>query len=557
MMIRKRPLALLLALCWTSAALSADLQNARTLVEQKRYSEAIAEFDLLVQASPANADLLIEAARVNAWADRHRESAALYQQAIAVAPARRANVVLPLAWQLAWGNRHREAIPLFREARANDVQKTEARYGLAESLSATNQLSEALAVYQSLSAQTSELKARKGEARVLLWLDRYDEAIARYRDILTSQPNDKEAQVGLARALNRSGRHFAAVSAYQTAAHDGASLDNDTRIEQVHALRWAGLEDIALQTLGDATGKEAADLRVKLQQETAPHLRAEFESARDSDQLDINALSLGWQQRFAKTDVLDLSLRSALIEQNGADIQGRQLLARLGTRVGNTETGLFWPALTLGVRDYDGWQTAAWKLQGKWIPKDFWRIDLEAGNETVETLTALNNRVTYHYAAASADWRFLPRWSATVGGAVFRFDDDNRRTRLVGRLERVMLRDQPRLTLGVEAMGFNASDPTIARGYYNPARYREVKAYLRAEHEAAGWLFGGKVALGRLDETPGTSSGLYAWELSAARDLSSQLHLRLYAGGSDSSALSRTGSGYTRNFLGASLLWFY
>lgn len=557
MRLGQRPLALVLALCWTSAALSADLQHARALVDQQRYPEAIAEFELLVQASPANADLLIEAARVNAWADRHAESAALYQQAIAVAPARRADVVLPLAWQLAWGNRHHEAIPLFREACANDAQKNEALHGLAASQVATNQLPEALATYQALSAQGTDLKARKGEARVLLWLDRYDDAIARYRDLLALHPDDKEAQVGLARALNRSGRHFAAVAAYQTAARDGVPLDQDTRLEQVRALRWAGLEDHALQTLGDTTGKEAADLRVKLQQETAPLLRAEFESARDSDDLDIHALSLGWQQRLASNSIFDVSLRHALIEQRSADVQGRQLLARFGTRVGNTETGLFWPALTLGVRDYDGWQTVAWRLQGKWIPKDFWRMDFEAGNDTVETLTALNNRVTYNYAAASADWRFLPRWSATLGGAVFRFDDGNRRARLVGRLERVMLRDQPRLTLGVEAMGFNDSDAAIARGYYNPARYREVKAYARAEHEAAGWLLGAKLALGRLDETPGTNSGLYAWELSAARDLSSQLQLRLYAGGSDSSALSRTGSGYTRHFLGASLIWFY
>lgn len=553
-----RPLALLLALCWSAPLLSADLVNARALVEQKRYHEALAEFDTLIQVSPANTDLLIEAARVNAWADRHPESAALYRQVIAVAPARREDVVLPLAWQLAWGNQHHEAIPLFREAASkNGTQKTEALYGLAESLAATNQLPEALAIYTALSAQTTELKARKGVARVLLWLDRSDEAIDRYRALLSAQPNDKEAQVGLARALNRSGRHLAAVSAYQTTAHYEGVLDRDTQLERVRALRWAGLEDIALQTLGDATGKEASDLRIKLQQETAPHLRAELESARDSDALDINALTLGWQQRFFKADVLDVSVRTAHIEQGAANIQGRQLLARMSTRLGNAEASLLWPALTLGIRDYDGWQTTAWKVQSKWVPKDFWRIDAEAGNETVETIAALNNRVTLNYLGASADWRFLPQWSATLGGAVLRFDDDNQRTRLIGRIEHVVLRDQPRLTLGVEGMGFNDSDPTIARGYYNPERYREFKVFARAEHETAGWRLGAKLALGQLDETPGTSSGLYAWELSAARELTPLLQLRLYAGGSDSSALSRTGSGYTRDFLGASLIWYY
>lgn len=553
-----RPLILLLALCWSTPILSADLVNARALVEQKRYNEAIAEFDILIQASPANADLLIEAARVNAWADRHPQSAALYRKVIANAPQRRADVILALAWQLAWDNHHREAIPLFREAAVvNEAQQTEALHGLAESLTATDQLPEALAIYSQLSTNTTDLKAHKGEARVLLWLDRYDEAIDRYRSILNTQPNDKEAQIGLARALNRSGRHFAAVSVYQAATTNESALTTDTRVERARALRWAGLEEVALQTLGNATGKEADDLRDKLKQETASHLRAEFEFARDSDELDINALTLGWQQRFSEARSLDVSVRTARIEQGAANIRGRQLLARMGTRMGNTGQGLLWPALTLGIRDYNGWQTAAWKLQSKWIPEDFWRIDAEAGNETVETIAALNNHVTLNSIAASADWRFLPQSSATLGAAVQRFDDGNQRTRLIGRIGHVLLRDQPKLTLGVEGMGFNDSDPSVARGYYNPGRYRELNAFAHAEHETAGWLLGGKLALGRLAETPGTNNGLYTWELSAARDITPLLHLRLYVGGSNSSALSSTGSGYIRNYLGASLIGYY
>ena len=551
-------LALLLALCWSVPALSADLGNARALVEQKRYNDAITEFNVLIEASPANTDLLIEAARVNAWADRHPQSAALYRKVVERAPLRRGDVILPLAWQLAWDNRHEEAIPLFREtATLAGAQQTEALHGLAESLAATNQLPEALGVYRQLSTNTADLKASQGEARVLLWLDRHDEAAARYRDVLNTQPNDKEAQIGLARALNHSGRHLAAVSVYQTATRREPALALNTRVERSLALRWAGLEDQALQTLGDAAGKDADTLRGKLKQETASHLRAEFESARDSDELDINALTLGWQQRFSEVNTLDVSARGAHIEQNNTLIQGRQLLARMGTRLGNTGQGLLWPALTLGIRDYDGWQTAAWKLQGKWIPADFWRVDVEAGNDVVETITALNNRATLNFVAASTDWRFAPRWSATLGGAVLRFDDDNQRTRLVGRIEHVLLRDQPKLILGIEGMGFNDSDPTIARGYYNPERYRELKLFAQAEHETAGWILGGRLALGRLWETPGSSSGLYAWELSAARNLDPMLRLRLYAGGSDSSAFLRTGGGYTRNYLGASLIWFF
>jgi Flp pilus assembly protein TadD len=552
-----RLLFLLVALGLTLPAAGAELSQARLLVDQQRYAEAIAVYDILLAERPGEADLLIEAGRVNAWADRHAAAAGLYQQAIDVAPQRRPDVLLPRAWQLAWDGRHDEAIPLFREAAANPAQRREALHGLAESLSIRNQLPQALEIYQTLAAEPDDLKASLGEARMLRWLDRHDEAAARYRAILETHPRDKEAGVGLARSLNQSGRHFAAVPLYTAAVADDEALARDTRVERAMALRWSGLEDAALRTLGDAEGREAVVLRSKLAQETASTLRGDVERSWDSDELDIHALSLGWQRHFETGRVLDVAGRAARIEQRGQRIDGRQLLARAGTRLGSVEHGLFWPALTAGVRDYDGWQTALWKLQGKWVPADFWRVDLEAGNEVVETVDAINNRVTLTAVAASADWRFAPRWSATLGGAVLRFDDDNRRTRLVGRVERVVKTAQPRLVVGVEGMGFRDSDPTVARGYYNPERYREFKALARAEHEIAGWLLEGRVALGKLWETPGDSSGLYAWELAAARDLAPMLRLRLFAGRSDSSTFQRSGSGYTRNYLGASLIRFY
>ena len=551
-----KPLSLLAALGLSISAYGADLNQARLLVDQQRYAEAIAVYEVLLTEQPGQADLLIESGRVNAWADKHVAAARLYQQAIEAAPQRRHALLLPLAWQLAWGGRHAEAIGLFQEvAQQIPAQRNEALHGLAESLTASNRLTEALQTYRLLA--TSDLKAQKGEARILLWLDRHDEAAARYSAILQTHPHDKEAKIGLARALNLRGRHFAAVSTYAAAIKDDAALTRETRIERATALRWSGLEDAALTVLEDATERDAVILRSRLRQETASLLRANFETSWDSDELDIHALSLSWQRHFDSGRALDVSARSARIEQNGNRIDGRQLLVKAGTRFGNTVQGLFWPALTVGVRDYEGWQTAAWKLQGKWLPADFWRIDLEAGNEVVENIGAINNQVTLNAFSASTDWRFAPRWNATLGGAVVRFDDDNQRTRLLGRVEHVLATAQPRIILGLEGMGFNASDPTVDRGYYNPERYRELKMLARAEHETAGWLLEARLALGKLWETPGDSSGLYAWELSAARNLASTLRLHLYAGGSDSSTFQSSGGGYTRNYLGASLVWLY
>ena len=93
----------------------------------------------------------------------------------------------------------------------------------------------------------------------------------------------------------------------------------------------------------------------------------------------------------------------------------------------------------------------------------------------IENIQSINNKVTLNVFSASTDWRFAPRWSATLGGAVLRFDDDNQRTRVIGRVEHTLTSSQPRIIVGVEGMGFSNSDPAIARGYYNPERYREFK----------------------------------------------------------------------------------
>lgn len=554
----KRRLVLVWLLYWIFPCGAADLGKARAWVDEGRYAEALAEFQVLLEANPTNTDLLIEAARVNAWADRHSQAASLYRRVIEVAPERRQDILLPLAWQLAWGNRHEEAIPLFIEvSQRTGAQQSEALHGLAESLRATNQPLRALSIYQQLAITTSDLKARKAKARILSELEKHEEAASSYSDILHIQPQDNEARIGLARALNHSGRHLAALSAYRTAVNNSPALIHATRAERALALRWAGLEDQAMLTLGDATGKGTHALRGKLKQETAHHLRGEFEFAQDSDKLNVHALVLGVQRRFAGTNYMDTSLRAARVEQNHTLIHGRQLLIRAGTRLGDVNHGLFWPALTVGARDYDGWQTAAWKLQGKWVPADFWRFDLEGGNDVIENIAALNNKVTLNFFAASTDWRFAPRWSATLGGAMLRFDDGNLRTRWLARSDYLWLTQQPRLRFGVESMGFNDSNALLARGYYNPESYREVKLFAHIEHEVAGWQLAGKLALGRLQETPGGSNGLYAWELSASRNLDTMLRLSLSAGGSDSSAFLRTGSGYSRNYVGASLIWFY
>ena len=109
------------AVCADEAAVSTGrhaLETARKFVEARNFPEALKLYQRLVKAKPDDSDILIEAARVYGWADRNRESAALYQRVIKQFPARRNDVAQPLAMQLLWSDQAREAIPLFQEALA-------------------------------------------------------------------------------------------------------------------------------------------------------------------------------------------------------------------------------------------------------------------------------------------------------------------------------------------------------------------------------------------------------------------------------------------------------
>jgi tetratricopeptide (TPR) repeat protein len=95
-----------------------DRQQARAAVERRDFAAALPVYAQLLAAAPDDADLLIEVARVNGFADRNREAAALYRRALLAAPGRRADIVPSLAWQTLWSGLPRLALPLFEEAAA-------------------------------------------------------------------------------------------------------------------------------------------------------------------------------------------------------------------------------------------------------------------------------------------------------------------------------------------------------------------------------------------------------------------------------------------------------
>ncbi|HYC04052.1 MAG TPA: tetratricopeptide repeat protein [Azospirillaceae bacterium] len=178
---------------------------------------------------------LIRDAREAAREDRNADSAALFERALAEAPWRRDELLREYADQLTYSGRARDALPLYREVLARpdlaEEERLRARRGEALALSWSRELQGALAAYRSLRKdRPDDLEAVLGEARVLTWLFRYDEARDAYRDLLERGLAPEEAnRVGreiaeTARAAARADRNAVAAGLFAQALRAAPSL---------------------------------------------------------------------------------------------------------------------------------------------------------------------------------------------------------------------------------------------------------------------------------------------------------------------------------------------
>ncbi len=416
---------------------------------------------------------------------------------------------------------------------------------------------EALAEYQKLiAADAGDLQARYGEARLLLWMDRYAEAEQRYQAMRRENPDDKEATIGLARTYNWSGRHFIAAREYEAATRKWPA-DEAIITDLATAQRWAGADNLALGTLNGISGDSAAALRRQIKIDSLRGLRFGATTSYDTDRLRVNSATLAFRYPFDATRLLQTSLRQVQLEQRGQHADGKELLVSYGDRFGafDAPRGMIWPTVSAGIRDYEGWQTFAGRAGVKWLPADLWRIDFDVGNEVIENIPSVRNHVTFTSLGAGTEVRIHPRITAAASLSLGRFDDGNIRNRLRARIEGLVL-TQPRVTLGWEGLRFSNSKPDIVRGYYNPESYTENKLISSIETMRWDWNFQARAGLGQLSEEPsGIGRGIYSWELHAWRYIRDSVNLRLYVGRSDSAFNSSTmfGSGYARSYGGIDL----
>lgn len=520
----------------------------------------------LVERHPGDVELLIESARVHGYADRNADAARLYRQALALEPGRRADILPSLAWQSLWGGQAAQALALFDERLPQLAGAARAEWldGLAQARQALGDQSGALQAYREADALApGQRRLQQRLALSWLWNGQELRAAQLLQDLAKRHPQDREIGWSLANALNFSGAHRAALAAFAAWPQPVAAGE---RVDLARAWRWAGFEERALPLLGDPVDAEAAWLRdYRVRRELASYGYATVERSQDRDALVSRAavLGAGWHPWAGTT--AELQGRRLDLHDAAGEPDGQQLQALLRWRVGEPQSpwGTWWPTVALRVSSIDGWHSTAPTLRLAGVPRDHWRVDLEATRELVEAPRALANRVHVDMASVGVDHRPPAPWQASGALALQRFDDGTQRLRASARAAQ-RVATKPRTWVGLEGMWLQRTqgDPAVDRGYWNPRRYLETRAFVAIEQEWRPLDLQARLALGGSREVDGagrSSSGRpHQWELGLGWDVSPALRLRLAAGGSGAGlGVGGGGAGYWRRYANLSAnVWF-
>ena len=486
---------------------SPELATARAATERRDFAVALDIFERLVQRSPGDADLLIEAARVFGWADRNARAAALYRQALAAAPTRRADIVPSLAWQTLWAGGGAAALPLFEEAAA--LRPGDRAQGLAfgQALNNTGRHREAIAVFRRWSPPATESE-RLDLARALRWAGYEDRAWPLLRDAQGAE----------------------------------AVWLRDYRVKR----------DVAPYAY---TSFEAAEDRDGLRSRSA----ALGAGLNPTSELGGAIVEIG-ARRLALEDA------NGSPEATSFEASGR---LRLGEP--DSASGTWWPQLVLRSHRIGPWNPLTWTARLKWVPADRWRVDAEHTRELIETPRAFDQRVSVDVTSLGADWRRDEFLALTGAVARLHFDDGTTRQRFSGRAEWALwTRPRWVLGAewsGFERTrdGAPGSDD---RGYWNPRRYQEGRLVTGITWEWRPWELQARAGLAssrEVDAAGHASHGApHLWELAVTVDTAPTWRLRASLGGSGqglglSSAGASGGSGarYWRRWANLSAnAWF-
>ena len=168
--------------------LSAAMTDAYRLLDQNLYDQAIARFEGILQSDPNNADAIAGIGIVRLRQERFADARDQLTKALKIAPSRQADWGQALESATFWMS-YREAVAL--RDRGEIAQAEKIARPLADQTTTANERGAAQALM-------GDLLRRQGKQR---------EAEGYYRDALSRDPGNKDAQAGLYQVLTAQGRN--------------------------------------------------------------------------------------------------------------------------------------------------------------------------------------------------------------------------------------------------------------------------------------------------------------------------------------------------------------
>jgi hypothetical protein len=429
---------------------------------------------------------LVQQARETAQHDRNRESADLFKRAVAMAPARRLELLRELSDQLTYSDRSAEAIPLYREVIAagalppRDLRS--ARLGLALALSWSGRLKESRREYQALVAENPEdREARLGRARVLSWMNRLGPALKEYEDMQRRYPEDPEVIRNLARVQSWRGRQRGA-SALLEALLKKHPEDAEAALLLAQARSWMGRSDKASLQLSRTSpgsgGVDAARLREDINAAVRPATAISYQRSWQSDSLDISATQLE-QVLNIGADGTAAGVQFERYDYVPQDRNNRIWVNRPGFTIRRriNDASEINGIAHLDLIDRPGGASRTKPTYSTWFtvwPGDTLRFDFSSERSTFDNLKSLSLGLTGTYGGMSMDYSPNEKTKVSARFNWGWYSDMNRRGWGQLETEHRILR-KPRLLLGARYTSFGFTQQ-IDHGYFNPNFYHSIAA---------------------------------------------------------------------------------
>lgn len=467
---------ILLVLCFSLVPLgmaeeSQDrLGQARKLVEEKKYDDALKVYTEIAAQLLTDLGLLIEWARVCTYDNRHAEAIELFEKVRKNYPDREKQIIRELADQYKWNGQLKEAIAAYQRGLELSPEDLQAEIGLAQALAWDKRHKDAIATYdKALAKDPGNTHALLGKAEVLSWDDKLEKARKVYEEVLKRDPENVDALNGVARLCVWQGYHRLGIKRYLQILKDHPG--NPEAMEGIaFAYHWDGREGMALKAAEELMSTHpdrhaGGDLYDEIRNIKKPHV---LQGNRFSD--DRNHLYIAAEKVHVGTYVGDSTTIGGAYEwylyrqpgkaplngnRGGFDISHRlneYLEANSYLYLGKYSAYGFMPFTT------NSWLT--------FKPNDLWRIDGGYDRETFEDITSMNEKIIADSGSISFDLKPDRFWLFSAKYKRSHYSDKNNQNTIFSRLE-YRLWQKPYLKLYYNFYYSDWSDQKN-HGYFNP-----------------------------------------------------------------------------------------